>query len=401
MLSISLAEQAALLITICFSFLILGLTQVINKERSILKIIGLSFFVPFFLCLFVVFNQSIIVPATMLLYIDLSLLGIIFLVVVFWYSKRSYVICVMLIMIFSVTVILTSSYAKALPSLFLLYHVQGIIVGLLTISIILMLKKYTEQNDPRFVGGILLLGTAQIMNLVITQEMIFIGLAVKFLAYLLLTYYVINTMQSSLMKRLTKAESKLLDLDKTINIEVKKKMIPIVQHNEHLQNMVMIDNLTNAYTKKFILDTIEKRIEAPSKEGFTVIMFDVDNFKILNDTQGHLAGDVILKKIATIARASIRNLDILGRYGGDEFIIVLPGINASEAIFVAERFRKKVREADLNISVSVGVASYPEDGKTREELIQIADAGLYHSKKLGRDTVTYYSQMFSTSSSIK
>lgn len=401
MLPISMAEQAALLITICFSFLILGFTLILNKERSYLKIIGISFFVPFFLCMFVFFNQSIIVPAGMLLYIDFSLLGIIFLLVSFWYAKRNYIISVMLILIFPVTVILAGWYGKALPSLFLLYYVQAIIVGLLTLSIILILKKYAKRNDSRFVGGILLLGIGQIVHLVITQEIIFIGVVIKFLAYLLLAYYVINNTQSSLMRRLTKAESKLVDMNKTINIEVKKKMIPIEQHNEHLQNMVMIDNLTNSYTKKFILDTIEREIEAPGKGGFTVIMFDIDNFKILNDTQGHMAGDVMLKKIAAIARASIRNLDVLGRYGGDEFIIVLPGINASEALFVAERFRKKVKEADLKISVSIGVASYPEDGRTREKLVEIADAGLYHSKKIGRNAVTHYTQMMSFASSYK
>ncbi len=402
MLPISMTEQAALLITICFSFLILGFTQTLNKERNFLKIIGLGFLVPLSLCLFLLFNKSIIVPARMLLYIDFSLLGIIFLLVLFWYAKRSYVISVMLILIFPVTVILAGWYGKALPSLFLLYYIQAAIVGVLTILTILTLRKYNQKNDPRFISGLLLLGIGQIMQLLLPQGMLFVGVAVKFLAYLLLTYYVINNIQVSLMRRLAKAESKLLDLDKTINFEVKKKMIPIEQHNEHLQNMIMIDNLTNAYTKKFILDTIEKGIEAPSKEGFTVIMFDIDNFKILNDTQGHLAGDFILKKIATIARSSIRNLDILGRYGGDEFIVVLPGINATEAIFVAERFRKKVKEADLNISVSIGVASYPEDAKTIGELIEIADAGLYHSKKIGRNAVTHYTQtIFSGDSALK
>lgn len=396
-----MAELAALLITICFSFLILGFTLILNKERSYLKIIGFSFFVPFFLCLFVLFNQSIILPARMLLYIDFSLLGIIFLLVLLWHSTRNYVICIMLTLIFPLTIVLVGWYGKPLPSLFLLYHVQAVFVGLLTTLTIFSLRKNNEKNDWRFIAGLLLLGTGQMMHLVIAQEMMFIGVVIKFLAYLLLAYYVINNIQSSLMKRLTKAESKLVDMNKTINIEVKKKMIPIEQHNEHLQNMVMIDNLTNSYTKKFILDTIEREIEAPGKGGFTVIMFDIDNFKILNDTQGHMAGDVILKKIATIARASIRNLDVLGRYGGDEFIIVLPGVNASEAMFVAERFRKKVKEAELKISVSIGVASYPEDGRTREKLIEISDAGLYHSKKIGRNAVTHYTQMMSLASSNK
>lgn len=329
----------------------------------------------------------------MLLYIDSSLLGIIFLLVWLSHLKLNYVFSIMLILLFPAAIILASWYGEALPDVFFLYPVQAIIVGMLTISTIYILQKYTKINNSRFVGGLLLLGTGQIIHLIISQEMIFIGVALKFLAYLLLAYYIINTIQTSFTKRLTKAESKLADLNKTINLEVKKKMIPIEQHNEHLQNMVMIDNLTNAYTKKFILNTIDERIDTPGNEGFAVLMFDIDKFKVLNDTQGHLAGDIILKKVATIARSSIRSLDVLGRYGGDEFIVVLPGIVASEAMFIAERFRKKVKEADLNISVSIGVASYPEDAKTVEELIEIADAGLYHSKKLGRNTVTHYPEV--------
>lgn len=393
MLPMSIVEQAALLITICISFLILGFTFVLNKERNFLKIIGLSFFVPFFLCLIALFNPSIITPPIMLLYIDGFLLGTIFLLVLLWYFKPNYGFGNIFILILPVVVILTGWYGKALPDLLLLYQFQALIVGLLTSSTILILRKYDEVNDSRFAAGVLLLGIGQIVPLVISQELNFLGLVLKLLAYLLLAYYVTNTIQNSLMLRLTKAESKLSDLDKTINLEIKKKMIPIEQHNEHLQNMIMIDNLTNAYTKKFILDTVDKRIEAPSKEGFAIIMFDIDKFKILNDTQGHVAGDIILKKVATIAKASIRNVDVLGRYGGDEFIMVLPGINVSEAMFVAERFRKKIKEADLNISVSIGVASYPDDARTTENLIEIADAGLYHSKKLGRNTVTHYTQV--------
>ena len=250
-----MADQAALLITICFSFLIICFVQILNRDRNLLKVIGLSFFVPLSLSLFTFFFPAITAPAKLPLYIDVALLGIIFLVILLWHTKQNYNISVMLILVFPIAVILASLYGEALPGLSL--YVQAISLALLTLSTIFMLYKSSGDKDSRLAGGLLLLGTAQI-TLLISQEIAFIAVAAKFLAYLLLSYCVINVTRVSLMTRLIDAESKVANLDKTINLEVKKKMIPIQQHNEHLQNMVMIDNPTNTYNKQFILNSMEK-----------------------------------------------------------------------------------------------------------------------------------------------
>ncbi len=119
-------------------------------------------------------------------------------------------------------------------------------------------------------------------------------------------------------------------------------------------------------------------------------MFDIDSFKSINDNLGHIAGDKCLKHMAFLARQSIRDDDQLGRYGGDEFIIVLPTANLKTAAIVAERFRKNVEQTDdPHFTVSVGISAYPENGSTVKELIAQADAGLYLSKQNGKNRCSY------------
>ena len=390
MLPMSMTDQASMLITICFSFLIFSFSLIMIKERGLLKAIGFSFFVPLFLSFYILFApgiNSIIKDA------DFFLLVILFLLILIWRLKLNYYLGIMATLILPIIVILVGEYKPAIfGSLFSPYS-QAVSVILFTLFIIISLRKSKSHTDATLIWGVSLLGAGQAMQVIISEDMVSGVLAVKLLVYVLLASYVIGKTRTSLLAKVTDAETKLANLNRTINLEVRKKMISIEQHNEHLQNMVMTDSLTNAYNKKFILNTMEKLIEAPGKGYFSIMMFDLDHFKKLNDTQGHIAGDMVLKRIASIARSSIRTQDILGRYGGDEFVIILPGVTTSETMFVAERFRKKVEEADLDVSVSIGVSSYPQDGSTVEQLLETADAGLYHSKNLGRNTVSHYPQV--------
>jgi len=123
---------------------------------------------------------------------------------------------------------------------------------------------------------------------------------------------------------------------------------------------------------------------------FTVMMFDIDNFKGVNDNYGHVTGDICLKTLASIARKNIRDDDFLGRYGGDEFIIVLSHIDVHDAKPIAERFRRKVNETKSpHFSISLGMASFPTDGASQNELLEVADHGLYYSKEKGKNAVSY------------
>lgn len=193
----------------------------------------------------------------------------------------------------------------------------------------------------------------------------------------------------------TDLESKLYRLENEFNDEVRRAVNKHTFHlkevQERMSQINKIDNLTKSYNKKAILNIIEELTLNKKNDEFTIIMFDLDNFKTLNDTLGHVQGDMCLKTLSMIAKESIRTSDYLGRYGGDEFIIVLPKSKLSTAITIAERFRKNIDEqTQPHFTVSVGLATFPDDGSTTKELLGIADTGLYLSKEKGRNAVSYH-----------
>jgi diguanylate cyclase (GGDEF)-like protein len=151
------------------------------------------------------------------------------------------------------------------------------------------------------------------------------------------------------------------------------------------------DGLTELYNHRQFHERLEQEIARGSRFGavFSIIMLDIDLFKVYNDIYGHLAGDQILRQMGELIRSSIRKLDIPFRYGGEEFTVILPEARLDNAYKIAERIRKTVEsEASskaMPVTVSVGVASWPSDGITREELIGCADAALYRAKQSGRN----------------
>jgi diguanylate cyclase (GGDEF)-like protein len=162
-------------------------------------------------------------------------------------------------------------------------------------------------------------------------------------------------------------------------------------HRE-LERLSVTDGLTGLYNRRHLMDTLgnEVRRSLRLKHTFAVLMADVDLFKHYNDTNGHLAGDEVLRRLAAILRETCREVDTAARYGGEEFLVLLPETTARAAADVAERLRQRLAGETFSggtITLSIGVAEFPEHGDTPEALIAAADVALYGAKHDGRDRV--------------
>jgi len=180
------------------------------------------------------------------------------------------------------------------------------------------------------------------------------------------------------------------DFKGAVEREVRRQTKRMEWVKEQIKEKSRFDDLTGALSKKPLLDLMDTYIHSKDMRKFSILMFDIDKFKGLNDTHGHIVGDRCLKTLVTIAISTLRENDSVGRYGGDEFFIILPDQNASQALKIADRYRQNVQEqTDPTYTISIGIATYPWDGETHKELIKIADDGLYKSKELGRNRVSY------------
>jgi diguanylate cyclase (GGDEF)-like protein len=148
------------------------------------------------------------------------------------------------------------------------------------------------------------------------------------------------------------------------------------------------DHLTGLLNRRSLQVQLEKCVEAAKRYGetFSVIMLDIDHFKQYNDTHGHVEGDRLLVKLAGILLHKMRNADYVFRYGGEEFLVILPETDAEKACEAAERLRIAV-EAEAGVTISLGVATYQKDAQDSASLIKSADALLYRAKQNGRNRV--------------
>ena len=169
-----------------------------------------------------------------------------------------------------------------------------------------------------------------------------------------------------------------------------------VELYKEVEELAITDSLTSVHTRRHFLGRFEEELRRSTsrKIDLSVLMIDVDHFKSFNDQYGHLVGDQILHAIGAILKENIREIDFIGRYGGEEFCVILPVTDRYGANFAAERMRVAVEEAQikaydttLKVTVSIGIAGFPSDGKIVSELIDKADWALYRAKKKGRNCI--------------
>ncbi len=177
-----------------------------------------------------------------------------------------------------------------------------------------------------------------------------------------------------------------------ISVAVEKVMLQL-----RLEELVITDDLTKLFNLRYLNRTLDIELERANRYNthVSLIFMDIDHFKDVNDTHGHLVGSKLLTEIAQLLLSRLRSVDIVARYGGDEFVIVLPQTSSKYAAMIAERLRKTVEEAvflkkqgyNLKVTASFGVASYPDVAKSKEELLNLADEAMYKVKYKNRNGV--------------
>jgi diguanylate cyclase (GGDEF)-like protein len=168
---------------------------------------------------------------------------------------------------------------------------------------------------------------------------------------------------------------------------------------QKIQELAIRDSLTQVFSRRYLLERLGEEIERSIKfkYKFSFLMIDIDNFKDYNDRYGHLVGDAILREVTNVIKENIRQIDLVGRYGGEEFSIILTETDEEQARYAAERIRQaiadkviKIYDEQLKVTISIGISIFPYNADNVSALIDTADQALYRSKELGRNKVCVY-----------
>ena len=192
-----------------------------------------------------------------------------------------------------------------------------------------------------------------------------------------------------------RSEEQMLEVSRKLQLQLEE--IQLLQ--AELREQAIRDPLTGLYNRRYLNETLEREIARALREKYPIsfVMIDIDHFKKINDSLGHASGDVVLQKLAAQLLGQTRVVDIVCRYGGEEFLVILPNVMAEIAFQIAERWRRSFMGLTLpldytvdRVTISSGISEYPENGKSGEELISMADKAMYHAKKMGRNKVVIW-----------
>lgn len=165
-----------------------------------------------------------------------------------------------------------------------------------------------------------------------------------------------------------------------------------------MEKMALTDSLTGLYNRHYAYMRIKQEVKRANRENYpvSILFVDIDKFKSINDTFGHDIGDLALKHLASVIKEVTREYDIAIRWGGEEFVLLLPNTSEEGAYALGERLRAKIEISNFQyckMTASLGISSYPDDNLNIEKVISFADTALYHAKQTGRNRVTIYSQV--------
>ena len=169
------------------------------------------------------------------------------------------------------------------------------------------------------------------------------------------------------------------------------------ERSAQVQSLIYIDDLTKLYNSRYLNVVIDREMKRSERyrNFFSVLFMDIDFFKRVNDTHGHLVGSRVLQEVGAVLRSCVRDSDTVARYGGDEFVVLLVETNSDEAMFVAERMRKAIEAEhlvqsmglDIRLTISIGIAAFPEHATSKTHLLNLADQAMYRGKESTRNVV--------------
>ena len=165
-----------------------------------------------------------------------------------------------------------------------------------------------------------------------------------------------------------------------------------------MERMALTDSLTGLYNRHYAHMRIKEEVKRANREKYpvSVVFVDIDKFKSINDTFGHDVGDIALKHVSSLLTLASREYDVTVRWGGEEFVLLLPNTDENGAYILAERLRNQIANSKFdycNITASLGIASFPTDDINIDTVISYADSALYHSKQTGRNIKTLYTNI--------
>ena len=193
------------------------------------------------------------------------------------------------------------------------------------------------------------------------------------------------------------AEEALKKAHDNLETEIKRRTAELVKANNRLEELSITDGLTGLYNYRYLMQSLESEYKRALryKHNLTLLMIDIDYFKVLNDTYGHQCGDYVIREIARILKRNVRGTDVVARYGGDEIAVILVETDKSSSLEVAEKLRDKIAETaftwrgkSVDVEISIGLATAPSTGiENSEGLLNAADRALYRAKTGGKNAV--------------
>ncbi|OCH16148.1 diguanylate cyclase [Aliivibrio sp. 1S165] len=181
--------------------------------------------------------------------------------------------------------------------------------------------------------------------------------------------------------------------------DIVKNKLHLQESNQQLSELSRTDGLTQLFNRAYWETCLQQEFDQAKISGnvSSVVIFDIDHFKKVNDTYGHTVGDDVIRNVADLLRKTSRNTDSCGRYGGEEFTVILPGANSEQALYFSERLRKRVEKAivecegsNVSYKVSLGICELSDEHDDYSTWLKMADKALYHSKENGRNQSTIY-----------